>query len=409
MDIKKNTKLVNGPINAVRLEGEINGIKKVLHIFMDFHLDEPYQNECENIRATEFRDYIVQSFDKKKDSKKTYDFFFEIMPTKIQEFKDYPFKGKYIKQITKIFSKAFVDKKMFPNINFHYIDIRDYLGRDIDYFIFTDISHQAGTQFLNVNNLEMFKDSLNLITSKIFSIWKVFYEQQKRGAEEKKPAVPKTAEELSKYTPQDFIEKSTNYLNKIKKRYDHKNVEKIMNNFINKELKEYFSLYLSYSLQINKKLDDYIKYFYPPNKLFYHKDIKKNEVFKFFDTGYGLPYPGTVNRSSDISISFDDIFGLSLDLFVLIMDIYFLRRFIDKDYVTNAAVYTGILHSMTYIYVLVKYFDFKITHYSFLRESIPNVTKKIKSADNVYMINHLFYPNDLYQCIDLSSFPDLFE
>ena len=160
---------------------------------------------------------------------------------------------------------------------------------------------------------------------------------------------------------------------------------------------------------IDKKLENYIKNFFPYNKLFYYKDIKKNELFKYLDIGYGLPYSQDSSRSNDISIIFNDIAHISLRLFVMIMDIYFLRRFIDKDYVTNAAVYTGSFHSVSYIYVLVKYFNFKITHYSYLRESIDNVTKKIKSADNVYMINYLFDPDELKQCIDLSTFPDLFE
>ena len=70
-----------------------------------------------------------------------------------------------------------------------------------------------------------------------------------------------------------------------------------------------------------------------------------------------------------------------MDINVTFMDVYFLRRFLDKKYITNTVTYTGINHSINYIYALVKYFDFKITHASYMKYDIKEATKKIKNSD----------------------------
>ena len=53
---------------------------------------------------------------------------------------------------------------------------------------------------------------------------------------------------------------------------------------------------------------------------------------------------------------FDEQF---VEFFGRFTDIFFLRRFLDKEYITNAIVYAGALHINTYIDILIKEFDFK--------------------------------------------------
>ena len=48
--------------------------------------------------------------------------------------------------------------------------------------------------------------------------------------------------------------------------------------------------------------------------------------------------------------------------FSLLIDLYIINRFITKDYITNAVIYSGALHSSQYLLLLVKYFNFKVTH-----------------------------------------------
>ncbi len=92
------------------------------------------------------------------------------------------------------------------------------------------------------------------------------------------------------------------------------------------------------------------------------------------------------------------------------MDIYLIRRFLDKNYITNTVSYTGALHSVNYIRILVKYFDFKITHYSYLKDSdINNAHKIIKQSKVMDNLNELFYPPTFLQCSNLNNFPKLFD
>ena len=92
-----------------------------------------------------------------------------------------------------------------------------------------------------------------------------------------------------------------------------------------------------------------------------------------------------------------------------IMDAYFLRRFLDKDSITNAVAYTGIYHSINYIFFLVKYSNFKITHCSYINGDISTISQKIKNSKNSIDIHNIFYPSKFIQCTNLSEFPDLFE
>ena len=106
---------------------------------------------------------------------------------------------------------------------------------------------------------------------------------------------------------------------------------------------------------------------------------------------------------------YDLLIAYYLDIFVLLMDIFFLRRFLDKDYVTNGVSYTGTIHSVNYVYLLVKYFGFNITNYHFLTIIPEELEKKIKETKNPREIDPFIFPLYLHQCSDLTEFPELFK
>jgi hypothetical protein len=57
-----------------------------------------------------------------------------------------------------------------------------------------------------------------------------------------------------------------------------------------------------------------------------------------------------------------------------------MKKFLDKDYITNMISYTGARHSSNYVYILIKNFNFKITNYSYLNDgNIKNIEKMIKN------------------------------
>ena len=168
----KNTKQINGPVNVVRLEGRINGINKVIYLFMDYHIPVSVQTACENLFAKDISLYLAENFNKLNKSNKMYDFFFEINPTDLQNIqKGYPYatdanyKEIYILEIRKFFRRVFKYKPnenvvsvsdYFKNIRLHYIDIRDYLEknyfRKIDHAFYL-IYQMWSAVFINLHNL----------------------------------------------------------------------------------------------------------------------------------------------------------------------------------------------------------------------------------------------------------------
>ena len=56
---------INGPINIVRLEGEVlsnqKTIKKTLYLFFDIHVDK---TECIDIQSTNNEKYLYKNIDK---------------------------------------------------------------------------------------------------------------------------------------------------------------------------------------------------------------------------------------------------------------------------------------------------------------------------------------------------------
>ena len=95
---------------------------------------------------------------------------------------------------------------------------------------------------------------------------------------------------------------------------------------------------------------------------------------------------------------------------VLLMDLYFLRRFLDKDYITNAILYCCAFHTSDIIYILVNEFKFKITHST---SDINNINKIITSKNKYELILPYGYQlliknKTIIQCSDISLFPKNF-
>ena len=98
------------------------------------------------------------------------------------------------------------------------------------------------------------------------------------------------------------------------------------------------------------------------------------------------------------------------------MDLYTIRRIVDKDYNTNSIIYTGMAHSVNITNILIKYFNFNITHTYFKEVSINKLNDKFKNNDydiinNDYInlkLYDLLLPEYLTQCTDMKNFPDMF-
>ena len=172
------------------------------------------------------------------------------------------------------------------------------------------------------------------------------------------------------------------------------------------------------SAQINdfKNFSKYIKA--SIDQIFSYQDLIVNSFTKFnrdpdYDKNYDIvgisPYKERTIMA-EITNSCQKIYLDAMRLFMYLTDIYFLRRFLDKDYVTNAIVYTGADHSINYIRVLITQFDFKITHVSYSSISEMGalnreIKTRLKNGDN---LSDLFIPVTAYQCSDMTDFPKKF-
>src|SRR5438552_1625690 len=78
MTSTKNHLYINGPINVIKLEGNIGQIKKTIQLFMYWDTSPDNQTKCDDIRAIDINTYFVRKFDSdlKSHPKRIYDFIY---------------------------------------------------------------------------------------------------------------------------------------------------------------------------------------------------------------------------------------------------------------------------------------------------------------------------------------------
>jgi hypothetical protein len=391
-----NTTYVSGPYNVVRLEGQVDGSEtKVIYLFFDIHLMLAKQNECSNIGATDFAEFFVKTFKDMPSSNRMYDFFLEIYPTDSGKVKMNTFGGvdidpttRHIEKVLRLFSKLFVystssDKvepsDVFKNLRLHYFDIRDYFEPIVSH----DIS-PVEKILLNAKNYS--GNKLNLspeLTTKIQNRFRRAISNIEVAI-----AILRSPKKPSKTTPiiankfnpsKGFLESNMNRLAyKIRHSYAHPEVKRIV-------------------------------------VVIFEKAIRSMEIL--VDTmDYFL---GHMTMSDDALGDFYHIKYMFIDSYSKLIDAFFLRRFLDKTYITNGIVYGGGNHMLFYVYVLVKYMNFKVTHiaHNYKKYSIDKINKYIQTANNMTEIVDLFsithrskYERGDWepQCSSLSDFPKNF-
>lgn len=378
------SKFINGPVNTIRVEGKVNNIKKVLYIFFEDHKPLYYQTECPNIRSQDIKNYLIEQFDFARENNINVDFFMEILINDEiynQEFKYSKKTKKYILKLREFVKNNFIfdDKtktiktsEEFPNTRHHYIDFRDIFLFDILFNTFDlmnkDKNEMWNYRYLDNNLIENIKKDILGINIRI--------------------------KKLKEMILNDKYEKTEN----VTILFFHKILKKIKSRYKNKDIYQKITKY--YLDNISRLMNDYEKISkeYMNYLHFLQKESNKfnyNSNTDIIITDY-LPKFVLLNNKYQNIVS---------DIGVYIIDIYFLRRFLDKDYVKNACVYTGGYHSCNYLYFLVKYCGFTITHTSYVKKSIKNLTQVINKAKKYIDIENEVYPEEFVQCSDLSNFP----
>ena len=419
-------KKISGPINVIRMEGMAHGIKKVIYLFMDYHEDVAMQTECINVFSKDLNKYLAENFYNLNNSPITYDFFMEVRPSDIllppnmgTEYLIY--KKQYISQVIKFFASVFKydpDKDIvrisdiFKNVRLHYLDIRDYLkyhvidflgeaghlchefmcNQDIPLSHLSQVINILKTAKLNLDNtVKIFKSGTKPVDKPVDK--KVDKPVDKK-VDKKVPVI-----KYYKGFEQETVER---LVFKIKQSYKHTDVKNILVPMLEKSITDLEQLSNNIDTTIQSLTehgnfinDNFAKLIKEPSDVDYHYGINSHNMRKII---------------FDIINSVSNLYQLCVKIFARITDIYMLRRFLDKDYITNAIVYSGAAHSEMYVKTLIAYFGFKITHVSFSSiENLDTLNKEIKSkAQNNINITEMINPPLLYQCADVTNFPDKF-
>lgn len=455
----KKSKQINGPINVVRLEGFINNVKKVIYIFMNYSVSIYLQSECENIYSQDIQYYLAKSFSNlSTDSdkiNKMYDFFIEYLPhtSLIQENKlentntdknennvdntdttngtnkyytsnindsntntNIDRRLIYLYQVGKLFKKLFVvDSKKnnvrlseyFKNIRLHYIDMDDifsvnninsyfdmierelYIMEEHNYMNLYSL-HNCGRYVYRI--IEYYQKIDNSINSIITNDH--IQSESLHGGKSDKTIYGKNLDKTDKL--KKFIDKIYNIYKNDKIKMIMRDQIKILQEQISELLrkcKTYHESIIQYHSMINNQQDKLI--------------IEPNSINEYI---YGYELSAITNRN---------IITYLLNTYIIIMemhtyylskfrDIFFLKRFLDKEYIVNAISYINAIHSHIYIEILVKYFDFKITHFAYSKiNDLDKLTQDVKNR-NVLEMGELFYPSIISQCSDITHFPKNF-
>lgn len=419
MDIfDENKKLINGPINVVRLEGEINNVKKVVYFFLDYVVDLSKQTECDNIYSKDIQYYLAENFKQlSHNEKKMYDFFLQIRPSNLS-YNDVPTSSSihntnprvnYVIEVIRLFNKIFkyddssnkvLTSEYFKNVRLHYMDIRDYLENYVAYYLSSVV--EGTFRLLSDNTIDYSEfDYYSKLLSDIKNNCQIIYDIL--SSYQKSKIIPvKKIEVIKVRSNQPHIFDNINYfINKIYNQYQNENVKTVMID----ELNDIIKLLLQFIEKCDKLINEYIQSI---------SDIGKRmfRLIKSDFTGDYDYFPDSIykrNLLTHLYVSSQKLEYNYLHIFVKLTNIFFIRRFLDKSYITNAIVYMNACNSIISMDMLIKVFKFKITHAAYAKISdISKLNDQVIEL-SVNKLSEVFIPPLLSQCSDVSKFPKEFQ
>ena len=338
---------LNGPVNFFRLKNN----EKEIYIFGDMHNDIKIQKECSDLESFNFDKYLRYFFQK---NKKNVDFMLETPKSAYVNKYKYDENYIYIEKIRKVFSDLKLNNPHYKYLKIHYIDIR------------ANTIIQEPLIIIHYINFYNFDYS-------IFQLRKIIllYQNQLKIIEKFKN---NENAEINKENILDVV------FYKIIVKYNNKKNKKIIN--------EYFDsmcyLRIKYVMTLIKKLILIFKNNKLNEKLKMEHVNTDKELFKQY-----IDYKSNNTKLIDkLKKLHNNIFMLITDIGVYIMDCYFFRRFLDKEYIKNTIVYVGLYHASNYLHFLVKYYNYKIIEYEFINnissKELENIIKKTESHMDIY-------------------------
>lgn len=399
-----NLLLVSGPQNALRLEGNRDGTHKILYVFFTPHVSLTDQTNCGQDKDYDIVNYLMDNF-------KTNDKISFFLETFLQYYStpdEHYYYQDYLTKLRKFFSKYFmynpdtakvVPSKKYPNVLFHYLDFR------IDYNYTKKLAELVSlTEFNpgNLNQLEQIHDSL---LASYYILQDDYDYMYKFNAPKPKPfKKPESLGEVDAASIETVKEFMYQYMHKIRHSYKYADVSTKINKIIDTEIKElYDKVFVKYN-KLLSYLSDMIK------KRDSHRQRKEFVLHERGEIYYsGFTKNDLRNLSFQVQEKIDELDADTSTIYVLFVDCYFLRRFLDKEYTEKNVVFVGSFHAVNYVRYLISLFDFKITHYSYLKYDLNTSNKKLLNESYYGEAHEIIIPPNMFQCSDLTSFPTKFD
>jgi hypothetical protein len=399
-----NNIFLNGPINYVKLYNEEKN--KYLYVFMDYHENIKTQQKCNSLHSIDIDKYLHHILE---ESDINIDFFLEIYPTSINNDTDNSINHIYLGALRDKFKKLYNDLKIKKkkNIRLHYIDIRVYT-------LYENLANSIelcmnNFTFINPYNINTLIYQINYIYNEISYLFGMITKIKDKGKilEDKIKidlikGEAKTISNLSYNQIEDYA--TFQLLEKIIIKYDDNTNKKNINDLFQTKYIDnllYLITFVDKFLLKLKDIQKLVNYYYNEKKIVLEN--VKLDINTFHKLSY-YTIPNEENIRIEIKKEIDTIYFIILNLGAIIVDCFFLRRFIDKSYIKNGIVYTGAAHSTVYIWFLIKFYNYKITEFNYLKNiTIDELYEVILSTDNPYDIEEYLYPENFKQCIFLKK------
>lgn len=349
---------MNGPINVVRLERK----DKVLYLLFDIHLNVHRQSWCRQTHTLDVHEYLERAF---AHTTEPLDFFIEageyIMDDEPEKLYS---RSNYMSTTQQWVSQAIEEKRHAPNVRYHFMDIRDY---------FDNLEPHTDTDI----DLEAFAGKFKTILTSLQDLIQGAYEQKPSGL----------------YVSRKD-QKQMHVVSKLMHKYANKTVQQKIQALIKDKLLHLTELGLTY---VERKMDKVRKWL----------AILEYPSDRFYKKSYGIGFHTQKKLELKTQLFAYRLFNLWLDVFIELTDLFFIRRFLDKDYIKRGILYAGGFHCINIIMILVRYFGFKITHGHYLSMDPPRLTRYMRNTEkaDVYSLMRHLYPEELVQCTPMETFP----
>lgn len=356
---------INGPVNIIRLEGYLNDsikTKKIIYLFGDVHLPLGLdQNHCVQDDRIDIDVFFSKIF--KNNPTINYDLFIESPKENLIRECDLKTKN-YILNMRDFVNKNFnIDDKNnvvksdnYPNVRFHYFDLRNSFTKMFKILDrLTNYIHSSLDWRYDLRrNVDILLNDLTQLRARIEEIVTILDSNNIKEI--------KKIRESSRYKHQEIYDNIIGKYNEIEKKLKSIDVQNL-------------------KFEIVKKFNKHIK----TNRI-----NNYDYVFNIFQMIYKL--------SKDIE-----------DETSKLIDLYLVRRFLDKDYVKIGLVYAGYAHLSHILHILINDFDFKITHSTDDMEDknkIESIAKQKTSAEFIsYLLNEISINLYVVQCSQYKNFP----